>query len=284
MHTEYLSNLLISNDTSTSVAPAVLGVCFGVCVSFLKLLGNEIVDLDPFSPLPTAKNWARILRIVLPRTWISALSLFTLALLTAPPPSLLCTMCYLGFGLPDCVTRSTSSLTTVACLKGCCGDRRSDSTAWMHSVGKSLNAQVMEACVDPQIFTSIAVSCHFILDYCTNRKLLRSSGLRVNPLREGRQQPHQSLETVVVWGRQIGQRVRKYGILLFISRCQIVCVNLKNFMVVVFMVPVSMVFFSMCKFWVFYTYRYHFSRSHVSFFILQVYYFMVTCYHKMCNP
>ncbi len=56
MHTEYLSNLLISNDTSTSVAPAVLGVCFGVCVSFLKLLGNEIVDLDPFSPLPTAKN------------------------------------------------------------------------------------------------------------------------------------------------------------------------------------------------------------------------------------
>ncbi len=52
MHTEYLSNLLISNDTSTSVPPAVLGVC----VSFLKLLGNEIVDLDPFSPVPTDKN------------------------------------------------------------------------------------------------------------------------------------------------------------------------------------------------------------------------------------
>jgi hypothetical protein len=93
-------------------------VCFGVRVSFLKLLGNEIVDLDPFSPLPTGKNWARILRIVLPRTWISALFSLSLSLLSLFRLS----FCVdLGFGLPDCLKR-TSSLMTVPSLKGC-GDR-----------------------------------------------------------------------------------------------------------------------------------------------------------------
>jgi hypothetical protein len=217
MHTEYLSNLFFSKDTSTSVLPAVLGVCFGVCVSFLKLLANEIVGLDPFSPLPTGKNWATIPRIVQPRTWISALSLFTRALSPAPRPSLRSNNVFISALVSRSVWRvwCVTHLMTVACRKGCCGDRRSDSTAWMHSV-----------CVcgptnwyDPQIGTN---SFRSYYDCRGNRKLLRRSGLEWF---------HDALFScdaggnLDIWWQKFPNESEGMEYFLLISRCQIICVN-----------------------------------------------------------
>ncbi len=141
-------------------------MCFGVRVSFLKLLGNEIVDLDPFSPLPTGKNWARILRIVLPRTWISALFSLSLSLLSLFRLS----FCVdLGFGLPDCLKR-TSSLMTVPSLKGC-GDRRSDSTtihAWQ-SYADGGEVWVRSAVVRGRFFAVGSCVSHLLLVTSTTR-------------------------------------------------------------------------------------------------------------------
>jgi hypothetical protein len=67
-----------------------------------------------------------------------------------------------------------------------------------------------------------------------------------------------------------------------------ICVSFKKFMVVVFMVTTFIwyhIFFKVtCKFFDFFmVIGINFLDHRCHFSWLQVYYFMVTCYHKMCN-